>query len=271
MFNDDLSEDNINDADDIEIVDLPSSSSSVDQRVQHMRRVQTMGKRLWTGLRQPCLFSFPTVFACLLLLTLLSGSQLYQQVEQHSTTVYAGAIYMGGLQGGGTPGKIKSGNVWSYNGTNFVVNTGTLPPGCATATAIGTAPDVGAYPVWIKGFTGPNAHFSLQASDVTGSPQMGWDVPVEVSVIYNFPGPVTLSFGTFPGDVSALPPVFVDDAQSIYATTKTLNPDSAMPRSAPADKHLNVWKLNIHISAPGCYTLDVDWDSGHWHLNFIAQ
>jgi hypothetical protein len=263
-------DDGLGDSEDdaIEIVDLPPGG--LDKRVE---RVQAVGVHLWSSLRRPRLFSLPMMLACLLLLTLLSGSQLYRQVARPAGQTRLQYVSAEVILPGGPIIWSSHGIGTDRTGIRLMPQPGPLPAGCPQGAEIDNLGTIGDYPVWVKGFVGPYAHLPLLPQNVAADPWLGWDIPLQVFMMAGFHTTPTLSFSSL---TNGLPPFFSNEDDgygrgTTYSNSKTLDITEATQSTPYPGKHIYTWNLLVHIIHSGCYRLDVDWIGGHWLIVFTAS
>jgi len=258
--------------DEITFVDLP------DSELQPLRiHMLHYGRRLHALTRQPRLALLPSLFIILLLLVLLSSSKLYQHVTLTATppAPHVGYFRVNSIQiisVGGTPQQssfiiLDSNNTWRSEG--MLPPTSKTTPVCSTGTNIGAIHSVGSYPVWIKGILGPQAHVALTSQAYEVAPWKGWNITLQVAVIYNLNQPVTLSVFSPP---QRFPAAFATSSLNIYSTSLTLDEQFPIQHNVPdGNKFRNIWNITLHIPASGCYKLQADWMMNEWSIFFTAS
>src|SRR5579863_5229450 len=89
------------------------------------------------------------------------------------------------------------GATWNTNGTpgpKWPLPPAAMPTNCPPGTVINGSQPVGNTPVWITGFSGPQASIHLPDTPSRSIPQWrGWAVHLVITVQANFPDPVTIS------------------------------------------------------------------------------
>ena len=254
----------------IEIVDLPDSD--LDARSVHLL---TFGRRFQTLAHTPRFSIIPTLLITMLLLVLLSGSQLYQRIipsqSQHNTLA-ASLMQIISIssttgQNGFTITNSNGGWVTGYD-TNNTVQAKDIAA-CQAGTEIGAIHSVGSYPVWVKGILGPQAHIVLSNAAYKTNPWVGWNITLQIAAIYNFNQPITLSvFSAQQG----FPAAFATGQPNTYNTSITLDAQAPTQRNVPdGDKFRNIWDVTLHIPEAGCYALMADWSISTWSILFTAQ
>lgn len=259
-----------NEAENIEIVDLPDSE--LDVRSIYLL---AFGRRFQSFARTPHFSLIPACLITMLLLVLLSGSQLYQRIipssRQHGTSEASSLLI---ISNSNTPGQTNvtitnSNGAWiTSDGKSNTTQQKTVAT-CKTGTHIGAIQSVGNYPVWVKGLFGPQAHIILPISAYQASPWFGWNITLQVAAIYNFHQPITLSvFST----QDEFPAAFATAQPNTYNTSITLDTQTPTQRNVPdGDKFRNIWNVTLHIPQDGCYGLMADWSISTWSILFTAQ
>ncbi len=211
----------------------------------------------------------------MLLLVLLSGSQLYQSIipaqRQHGTFAASPlqiiSINSATGQIGFTVTNSNGGWITGYGTSNTAQEKAIAA--CQAGTEIGAIQSVGIYPVWAKGILGPQAHIILSNATYETAPWSGWNVTLQIAAIYNFNQPITLSvFSAQQG----FPAAFATDQPNTYNTSITLGAQAPTQRNVPdGDKFRNIWNVTLHIPEAGCYALMADWSISTWSILFTAQ
>ncbi len=127
-------------------------------------------------------------------------------------------------------------------------------------------PGVGSSPVWVTGFTGPDAQ--LNHLTRAPEPQNGWYQPLLIVSETNFAGDIVLRAGIAS---SSFPLWFGKYQSSDLVRTVTLHPlDTSVSNHTTGDQQLDFTSVNLYIPRAGCYYLSAIWDGGSWTAYFAA-
>lgn len=164
------------------------------------------------------------------------------------------------------------GGTWSSAvtpGPKWPLPPAAMPTNCPPGPVVNDSHPVGNTPVWITGFSGPQASIHLPDTPSRSIPQWrGWAVHLVITVQANFPDPVTLSgsdifygrplyFQVDPNP-NATPVLVLDAAQS------------SGPYSIVDGEQGISWNVTLYVSASGCYNISTTWSDSEWNFQFAA-
>jgi hypothetical protein len=269
----------------IEFSDLPGEGVGY-QRYFGDRKIR---RRVGVGL------SVLTVILGLLLFNVAGGSTLLVNLIRERTQRVTGSQKKEVL----SVGFIKVVDAEQQLGaiSNYEVSQeppGVAPKSCLKEDQVDSKRTIGAPPIWLSGFEGPNARLQLMPlkelqipGDETKVLPM-WGARVRITLEPGFGQPVTL--GLLP-EQNGQPPSFglqivsgpVASGVGKYHMTLFLPAPVMLDPKNPeqTDNEIsymggNVWEISIYVFEAGCYSLDADWGSsgqgngGHWQVSFAA-
>jgi len=156
------------------------------------------------------------------------------------------------------------------NGNNFyTLVPGFAPTTCPSRAQVDAIGEIGAFPLWLGNFDGPDATIHLQRINVpTLVGWNGWAVPLHLTMKANLNDPVTLTVGNL-GDGPS--PMFASPDGLSLTTSIGLDYRRAASVSIQATQvHTGAWDTTLLIPASGCYYFTAGWPRGFWQVIFAA-
>lgn len=278
----------------IYITDLPSKNDEDDipfADFQHSSTSSGPVKLFTPRTRNTIFLSLLVPLSLALILTFAGTASLYQSWQVLTNYLHPGtstlaakpvptAIDTSQIPGGVGQVYVSRGLIRVSNGSITILKSNannfyTLVPGfaptatCPSRAQVGTTGEIGAFPLWLGNFDGPDATIHLQRISVPNLVGWnGWAVPLHLAMKANLHDPVTLTAGNL-GD-GPLPRFASPDGMSL---TTSIGLDYHRPASVSIQAtqvHTGAWDTTLLIPASGCYYFTVGWPRGFWQVIFAA-
>src|SRR5579872_1303442 len=164
---------------------------------------------------------------------------------------------------------IPEGTVGVTPGPKWPLPPAAMPTDCPLGPIVNDLHTVGSTPIWITGFSGPQARIHLPNTPSRSIPQWhGWAVHLVITVPTDYPDAVTITGADI---LYGRPLFFQADPNPAVIPVLILNPAQPSGLHSVVDGEQGIsWNVTMYVYASGCYVINTAWPDGEWNFHFAA-